>query len=132
MENAPKDSIAGFNYLIAEKNKLLAITLVGPLSGGGQAQYDLCLNEVSKLDFVVAVISFREVTIIESHGLQFLANLQRLLRKKAPELGICGLSPFLREELTKSGVIRFAEIHNNLRDALIQLNAKAVSKKQAA
>ena len=133
MENAENSSTTGFSYLIAEKNKLLAITLIGPLSDSGQSQYDQCLLEISKLEFVVAVINFREVTVIENHGLQFLANLQRALRKKAPELGICGLSPYLRDELTKSGVTRFGEIYNNLRDALVRLNAKAAGvKKQAA
>lgn len=128
------NTTGGFSYLIAEKNKLLAITLIGPLSDSGQSQYEQCLIEISKIEFLVAVINFREVTVVENHGLQFLANLQRALRKKAPELGICGLSPFLRDELTKNGVIRFGEIYNNLREALVRLNAKAAIaiKKQAA
>lgn len=130
MDDKSNDPSTGFSYLLAEKNKLLVITLIGPLGESGIAQYEQCLEEISDLDYVVAVIGFREATRVDGPGLQFLANLQRALRKKSQEIGVCGLSPYLKEELTKGGVIRFSEIHDNLRDALIKLNAKFNMKKK--
>lgn len=131
MEN--QDNIqSGFSYLIAEKNKLLAISLIGPLTLANQSQLDTCLNEVAKHEFLVAVINFRDVDIVDSYGTKFLAHLQKSLRKKSPEIGICGLNLGLRDRLSKEGVIRYSEIYNNMRDALVKLNSKKSLKKEAA
>ncbi len=131
MENQDS-SQNGFSYLIAEKNGLLAISLIGPLTSPNQSQLNECIREVTNQEFLVAVVNFRDVDAVDGQGVQFLAHLQKTLRKKSPELGLCGLNLVLRDRLAKSGLIRFSEIYNNMRDALVKLNSKKSLKKEAA
>ena len=120
-ENKPNEQAATtpFQFLIAEKNKVVVLSFVGAMTTS--PEFDKCLGQLDRLDFTNIIINFRDVTSLESPAIPFLAQIKKLARKKSPLVAVCGLKPEIKDKLLSQGVISKPEVFGNVRDVLLKL-----------
>lgn len=135
-EAAKTDSIAEaessnvFQYLIAEKNKVVVVTLIGILGARFEVELQKCLRELDTMEFGLALVNMREVSGCDSYAINFMAQVKKVLRKKTTDIAICGVRPSIKDFLLAQGVLSKTEIFNNVKDALMRYTA--TSNKSAA
>lgn len=113
-----------FHYLLAEKNKVLVISLVGGLGARAQLEFARCVKEVEEMDFSVAIVNFREIYGVDQSAVGYIATLKKVLRKKTSDIAICGIKPTVKDYLIGQGVMSKNEVFNNVKDSLLRFTSK--------
>jgi anti-anti-sigma factor len=121
-----------FQYLIAEKNKVVVVTLIGILGARHEPELQRCLKELENLDYQIALVNMREVSGVDSYAINFMAQVKKLLRKKTTNIAICGVKPSIKDFLLAQGVLSKTEVFNNVKDALMRYTASTGSGRSAA
>ncbi|OQW46833.1 MAG: hypothetical protein A4S09_02690 [Proteobacteria bacterium SG_bin7] len=119
-----------FQYLIAEKNKVLVVTLIGIMGARFEVEMLKCLRELDTTDFGLAIVNMRDVSGCDNYAINFMAQLKKVLRKKSTDIAICGVRPSIKDFLLAQGVLSKTEIFNNVKDALLRYTS--TSNKSAA
>ncbi len=109
-----------FQYLIAEKNKVVVITLIGTLGARFEGELQKCLRELDNMEFTIALVNMREVSGVDSYAINFMAQAKKLLRKKTTNIAICGVKPSIKDFLLAQGVLSKTEVFNNVKEALMR------------
>lgn len=118
----PKEKV-GFNYSLSNKGTTLVVTFSGPMDFSSFEKMQFCKNEIETLkDIHFMVLYFRDVPSIADKVIPFLAQIQINFRSRPGRISICSINPELQERLLRSGVIRNAEISENLQAALMSFS----------
>lgn len=137
VEPVKTDSIAEeaanvFQYLIAEKNKVVVVTLIGTLGARFETDMQKCLRELDTMDFTIALVNMREVSGVDPYSTNFMAQAKKVLRKKTTNIAICGVKPSIKDFLVAQGVLSKTEVFNNVKDALMRYTASNGSSGKSA
>lgn len=120
-----------FQYLIAEKNKVVVVTLIGILGARHEGELQKCLRELDTMEFSLALVNMRDVSGCDNYAINFMAQAKKILRKKATDIAICGVRPSIKDFLLAQGVLSKTEIFNNVKDALMRYTATSSNKSAA-
>src|SRR5579885_1175781 len=116
------DSGSELQYFLSSKNGIAVISFTGMLSREGESVLAQCLTEITAARPKSVVIVLRDLSpLIEAKALPVLARLQKAIRDLPSELRLCGLHPKLKAILEERGLLRSAEVANNLLEALQSL-----------
>lgn len=118
-----EDTSNVFQYLIAEKNKVVVVTLIGTLGARFEGELQKCLRELDNLEFNIALVNMREVVGVDSYSINFMAQAKKVLRKKTTNIAICGVKPSIKDFLIAQGVLSKTEVFNNVKEALMRYTA---------
>ena len=116
-EKSSETAQTDFQFLISAKGRAVLVTLIGEMKNSSLAKLEECQREVLKdgnLNYFV--FYFRDVPNVTIDAIPFLTQFQKNIRLKG-ELRICSLRPELKDKLIKLGVVRSAELVNNLQSA---------------
>lgn len=113
------EEVPKLTYLIAEKKFVLVISFVGPLVRSNLSVFEECMREVEKRGASFIILNFRDVpSSVDRTVFPAVARLQKLIRLKPAALRMTALHPELRKVLDEQGLLRAAEVANNLGEAL--------------
>jgi anti-anti-sigma regulatory factor len=109
---------SAFQYFVSEKNGIFVVTFVGDMIYTAATPLDTLRAEIeTRKDLKLIVLYFRDVNNVASDVMPQLTLLQKSARKSSV-LRICSLKPVIKEKLVRSGVVRGAELADNLQAAL--------------
>lgn len=120
---ALEDSLnGGFHYLVAQNKPLLIVTFIGDMDRSAVESLLSCRRDIAAAEDIRFVIfNFRDVSSVSGEAITSFTQMQVEIRTRGCELRISSMSPALREQLLRMGVIRSSELSNNLREALLSM-----------
>ncbi len=111
-------------YFLSSKGPILVVTFVGEMNDASIKTLEKCNAELIAIkDVKFVILYFRDTKRISMDAIPVLATMQKEIRK-THSLQICSMAPDMREKLKKQGVIRDAEMTNNLADAIAALKGR--------
>lgn len=115
-------------YFLAEKNRILVISLIGPLAKVNTPTLENCIREVKERSPQWVILNFRDVPPeVDKTVVPQIARLQKLVREKPAILRLSSIHPELKKFLEYEGLVRSDEVCNNLAEALKSLPLEKVA-----
>lgn len=112
-----------FEFFVSEKNEFFVATLIGKMDFRASEQVEALHTQLSNsVDSRRFILNLRDLESISKDLIPAFAQIQKTARsKKDGGLRLCGLKPGVREQLEKAGILRAAEISDNLQTAISAL-----------
>jgi anti-anti-sigma regulatory factor len=114
-----------FKYVIGEKDDLIIVLFYGDLSHRG-------VTQIEELEFLLKekpnsfiLLNFRDLNTMTPAVHIAFTKLQKTLRDSKKYIALCGIKPDIKHLLSVAGIIREAEVFNNIPDAWKTLTARA-------
>jgi len=132
-DESSRDESVSFQYFLADKKPTLIVTFVGSFDFFAVEALLKCKDEITNISGIKFVVfHFRDVDRITGDAIGVFTKMQIELRSRSCELSICSLRPPLRQKLINMGVVRLAELSNNLREALLAFIPQSAGGTRAA
>lgn len=114
MPNAPDN----LEYYVASKGGLVIVTLVGPFKNCTDV-VERCIQEVIQTGCEFCIVYARDMSEMGPNSYKDMIHFQDSLRKFFKgNMRICSLHPAIRTVLVANGVVRQAELTNNLKETV--------------
>jgi anti-anti-sigma regulatory factor len=121
----PDSKEGDFKFVLGEKEDVLLVLFYGKITGREVPELEKCLNELKVKTQPIVLMNFRDVDLFLPGAHTFFALFQKTLRGQGKLLGISSLKPDVKTSLVQAGIVREAEIFNNIPDAWKALSPKA-------
>ncbi len=116
-----------FAYIFGEKDELLIVLLQGKIMSKDIATLEKCASEISEKSQKIVLFSFRDVPTFIPGAHSAFAKIQKQIRDAGKLMASCSMRPEIKIILLQSGIVRDAEMFNNIPEAWQKLKAKLES-----
>ena len=106
-----------FKYVFGEKDSLLLVILTGRVTGRETPLFEAFAEELCTKSQPIVLLNFRDIESFMPACFTQFAKLQKALREQKKLIGICSLKPEMKKSLLMAGIVRDAEVFNNIPDA---------------
>src|SRR5438105_4820838 len=116
-ERGANEVPAAFKYVLGEKEDVVLCLFYGKLGAREVPILEQAEKELKDKPQGLILLAFRDLESFNPGAHQAFVQFQKALRDSGKLLGLCSLRPEVKKILMALGMIRDAEIFNNIPDA---------------